>query len=209
MKKVKYLLLVFMALVVLTGCEINVNNDKKDSETEVVEKDTKDDTKKDNKKDNKKDDTLEGVVSFDKIEDAYDKIEDNSEETLVCELSEAGQDFEMTVGFKKDEINTMGVEMVMNLKDYGITADQFEQVADLTGDQLLEAMGLNKGAKGIAAAIKTDKDDLSMTIKIVINFKEADPEVVDTLGINFSEEDLKHSYKEIKEEAIAQGYNCK
>ena len=212
MKKVKYLLLVFMALVVLTGCSINVNNDAKDKDekTNTEEKDNKVEDKKDNKKDNKDDIEIEeGIVSFDKVEDAIDQIEDKSDDTLVCDMEALGQAFEMTVGFKNDEISTMGVEMVMDLSSYGVTKENFSEIESLDSASLLEAMGLDSNAKGVMVALKTDKEALTITIKIVIDLKNADPEVVELFNLDFDDDDLKISYKDLKEEAIAQGYNCK
>ena len=85
-----------MALVVLTGCSINVNNDTKDKDEKAntEEKDNKVEDKKDNNKDNKDDIEIEeGIVSFDKVEDAIDQIEDKSDDTLVCDMEALGQAF--------------------------------------------------------------------------------------------------------------------
>ena len=210
MKKLRSLLIILMAVLVLAGCDSNStkNEAKENKKADIEENENKKDNKKDQKDDDKKDDKKD--QKDDKKDDnKKDDVVIDADKTLVCNINQDGQEVEVSIGWKKDEINTIGAIVTMDLSGYGIddtTIDYYQTMMDAA---MKEEFGIDDNSKGVDIKSTIDKNTKILTVKIVIDLKNADPSVIEKLNINFTEDDLKHSYEEVKEQAVASGYNCK
>ena len=214
MKKLRSLLIILMAVLVLTGCgskSSDSSNSKKEDnkKTEIKDKDNKKDDKKDNKKDDKKDDNKKDDDKKDDNKKDDNKKTTNTDKTLVCSLNEEGQEIEMTIGWKNDEINTIGVDVTMDVSSYGVDDSTFDLVASYLDEAMKESLGVDENTEGIDLTSTVNKDTKTINIVMIIDLTKVSPEVVENLNLNFTEEDLKSSYDDLKQQAEASGYTCR
>lgn len=207
MKKLRSLLIILMAVLVLTGCGAKSSDsssskkeDKKKTEEKVnKDKDNKkdDDKKDDNKKDdNKKDDNKKNDKPV------------NADKTLTCSINEEGQDMKITIGWKNEEINTIGVDVKMDVSDYGVDEETFDLVASYLDEAMKESFGVDENTQGIEFKSTIDKEAKLIKIVMNIDLTKVSPEVVEQLNLDFTEDDLKSSYEDIKAAAEQDGYTC-
>ena len=215
MKKLRSLLIILMAVLVLTGCgskSSDSSSSKKEDnkKTEIKDKDNKKDDKKDNKKDdNKKDDNKKDDDKKDDNKKDDNKKTTNTDKTLVCSLNEEGQEIEMTIGWKNDEINTIGVDVTMDVSSYGVDDETFDLVASYLDEAMKESLGVDENTEGIDLTSTVNKDTKTINIVMIIDLTKVSPEVVENLNLDFTEEDLKSSYDDLKQQAEASGYTCR
>ena len=215
MKKLRSLLIILMAVLVLTGCgskSSDSSSSKKEDnkKTEIKDKVNKKDDKKDNKKDdNKKDDNKKDDDKKDDNKKDDNKKTTNTDKTLVCSLNEEGQEIEMTIGWKNDEINTIGVDVTMDVSSYGVDDETFDLVASYLDEAMKESLGVDENTEGIDLTSTVNKDTKTINIVMIIDLTKVSPEVVENLNLDFTEEDLKSSYDDLKQQAEASGYTCR
>lgn len=214
MKKLKSLLIILMAVLVLTGCgakSSDSSSSKKEDKKKTEEKVNKD---KDNKKDDdKKDDDNKKKDDNKKDDNKKDdnKKNDkpvNADKTLTCSINEEGQDMKITIGWKNEEINTIGVDVKMDVSDYGVDEETFDLVASYLDEAMKESFGVDENTQGIEFESTIDKDAKLIRIVMNIDLTKVSPEVVEQLNLDFTEDDLKSSYEDIKAAAEQDGYTC-
>jgi len=208
MKKLRSLLIILMAVLVLTGCgakSSDSSSSKKEDKKKTEEKVNKD---KDNKKDDDKKDDNEKKDDNKKDDNKKNNKPVNADKTLTCSINEEGQDMKITIGWKNEEINTIGVDVKMDVSDYGVDEETFDLVASYLDEAMKESFGVDENTQGIEFESTIDKDAKLIRIVMNIDLTKVSPEVVEQLNLDFTEDDLKSSYEDIKAAAEQDGYTC-
>lgn len=210
MKKLRSLLIILMAVLVVTGCGSNSNDsksEKKESKPKTEEKvnnKNKDDDKKDEKKDNKKDDDKKDDNKKDDV-----KPITAGDQTLVCDISQAGQEMEMTITWASNKISGLAVKVKMDMSSLGYELDEsmISMMSSMMEEAFLEQYGLSADTKGVIVNTEAEGNS-TLIITVELDLNEISPDVIEKMNLNLSEDDLNHSYSELKEQAEAAGYNC-
>lgn len=113
------------------------------------------------------------------------------EKTTVCKGNVGGgESSEYTIESKGDEMTLMKSKTTLNTESLGATEEQINAIID-------EAAKMYKNVKGIT--YKTDLEGNILTETIEINYKEADLDELEDLGLVEFEDSGKIKYVSLKE----------
>lgn len=109
-----------------------------------------------------------------------------SNETVKLQGEQMGQDMEVTLEASNDEVQSMAAEITQPYSMLGLESkEEAESMDDMIQSQFSEI----NDAEGVEFEMNYGEEEL--VIAINIDFTEADPDDLDTLGFgNFEEEDL-------------------
>ena len=210
MKKLRSLFIVMMALLVLTGCGSNTSDsksEKKESKAKTEEKvknknekknqEKEKENNKENKKENKKENEKEKTNTT------------TSGDKLVCDISQAGQEMEMTITWASNKISGLAVKVKMDMSSLGYELDEsmISMMSSMMEEAFLEQYGLSANTNGVKVNTEAEGNN-TLIITVELDLNEISPDVIEKMNLNLSEDDLNHSYSELKEQAEAAGYNC-
>ncbi len=206
MKKLRSLFIVMMALLVLTGCGSNTSDsksEKKESKAKTEEKVKNNNEKKNNEKEkeNNKENKKENEKEKTKTTTSGDK--------LVCDISQAGQEMEMTITWASNKISGLAVKVKMDMSSLGYELDEsmISMMSSMMEEAFLEQYGLSANTNGVKVNTEAEGNN-TLIITVELDLNEISPDVIEKMNLNLSEDDLNHSYSELKEQAEAAGYNC-
>lgn len=210
MKKLRSLFIVMMALLVLTGCGSNTSDsksEKKEDKTKTEEKAKNNNEKKNNEKE--KENNKENKKENEKEKEKEKTNTTTSGDKLVCDISQAGQEMEMTITWASNKISGLAVKVKMDMSSLGYELDEsmISMMSSMMEEAFLEQYGLSANTNGVKVNTEAEGNN-TLIITVELDLNEISPDVIEKMNLNLSEDDLNHSYSELKEQAEAAGYNC-
>ena len=141
----------------------------------------------------------------------FNKEKENSDYILLCEqINENATSSIGEIIWKDNKISKMVISAItLNKKENARNERAFNKIAKLTLDTMKKKVGINENINGVVITMDKNYSKLEITINTYIDFKKADKNILDNIGLNYTEEELKTTIDDMKYLMENNGYTCK